>query len=176
MLAPAQLRTMPEDECIVIPKSQWAFKGRKFMSDKHRNRALVKSLPPYYFNETKARDLLKDLRDTVNEMAKKSGNPMPLDKKRQEERDNKNINKAQVANEYINNKDANGVPKVENPSKLGGRGGVMDKAGIVTPADAEEAVSNLIDTTSRLWNTDFSDDSYREIPASESGYTDSSSV
>ena len=53
LYSPAELRTMPEDECIVIMKSMDAYKGKKYMSLNHPERKLVESLDPYYFNEEK---------------------------------------------------------------------------------------------------------------------------
>lgn len=53
LLAPAELRVLNEDYCIVIPKSLYAYKGLKYMTHKHPMRKLVESLDPYYFSHEK---------------------------------------------------------------------------------------------------------------------------
>lgn len=60
LYSPAQLRTMPEDECIVIPKSMYAYKGLKYKSLDHPMRPLVKELGPYYFSEEKRKILYEN--------------------------------------------------------------------------------------------------------------------
>ena len=66
LLSPAQIRTMPEDQCIVIPKSLFAYKGRKFMTHNHPQRELVESMAPYYFNRNK-QDYLKEFDLSYND-------------------------------------------------------------------------------------------------------------
>ena len=53
LLAPAELRVLHEDHCIVIPKSLYAYKGLKYMTHNHPKRKLVESLDPYYFSHEK---------------------------------------------------------------------------------------------------------------------------
>ena len=55
LLAPAQLRVLPDDECIVIPKSLYAYKGKKYMTPDHPRWEEVKKCGPYYWSREKAR-------------------------------------------------------------------------------------------------------------------------
>lgn len=53
----SQLRTMPEDECIVMVRGMAAYKGPKFPANKHKEWKLVKKLGAYYFSEEKTKYL-----------------------------------------------------------------------------------------------------------------------
>lgn len=53
LLSPSQIRTMEEDQCIVIPKSLFAYKGKKYMTHDHPQRELVLAQDPYYFDKSK---------------------------------------------------------------------------------------------------------------------------
>lgn len=53
----SQLRTMPEDECIVMVRGMPAYKGPKFPANKHKEWKLVKKLGAYYFSEEKTKYL-----------------------------------------------------------------------------------------------------------------------
>lgn len=53
LYSPAELRTLDIDDCIVIPKSLDAYKGKKFMTPDHPRRYLVEQLPQYYYDPNK---------------------------------------------------------------------------------------------------------------------------
>lgn len=67
LLAPAELRVLNEDHCIVIPKSLDAYKGLKYMTHNHPQRKLVESLDPYYFSHQKLVYLSKESLDYIDE-------------------------------------------------------------------------------------------------------------
>ena len=48
-----QLRTMDEDDCIVLLKSMYAYKGKKYKTIDHPEYPLLSSLKAYYFNPEK---------------------------------------------------------------------------------------------------------------------------
>ena len=53
LFASYQLRTMEEDDCIVLLKSMYAYKGKKYKTTNHPEHPLLKSLKGYYFNPEK---------------------------------------------------------------------------------------------------------------------------
>ena len=124
LYTPAQLRTMPEDECIVIPKSMYAFKGKKYKSLDHPQRKLVEDLGNYYFNPEK----MKLLYHTEEEYAQEElptaeeehgGEALPpaedekvINQEAQEQR-------RQQAEEIAANRDAENQKIIETPKPLG---------------------------------------------------------
>ena len=53
LYTPAQLRTMPEDECVVIRRNIRAYRGKKYMACSHPSWKLAEGLGPYSFSRRK---------------------------------------------------------------------------------------------------------------------------
>lgn len=118
LLSPAQIRTMEEDQCIVIPKSLFAYKGKKFMTHNHPQRPLVESLDPYYFDRMKQEYLKENLMDsdddyeeTPEDVHGEVVNETPLE---EEERYDKEQEKEQRKEESEINRDAEGEKVIED--------------------------------------------------------------
>ena len=123
LYTPAQLRTMPEDECIVIPKSLFAFKGKKYMTNEHPERSRVESLPVYYFDEEKAKYIQQMVHGKEEEQVRPTAEEVHGDAEApaQEEVDEKKAEadeKKQRAKEYAENKDAEGKPIINDPVEI----------------------------------------------------------
>lgn len=156
LYTPSQLRTMPEDECIVIPKSLNALKGKKFASDKHPRRSLVKKLNKergaYIFNSQKAADLLSEHKLNEEIITEKHGNKKEPDKAVYEA---KNEAEQQKAEEYRNNMDVNGEPLVGKPQDVQGNGDGMDQTlPLQTAEEAAGSVEKTLDANDKVWGPD----------------------
>ena len=118
LLAPAQLRVLPDDECIVIPKSLYAYKGKKYMTPDHPRWEEVKKSGPYYWSREKARYF--DEAAHRGEPAEEE-DPVPEEQTPGEEavRAEQNREMRQKALEYENNLDAEGNPLIDRPRPLG---------------------------------------------------------
>lgn len=118
LLAPAQLRVLPDDECIVIPKSLYAYKGKKYMTPDHPRWEEVKKSGPYYWSREKARYF--DEAAHRGEPAEEE-DPVPEEQTPGEEavRAEQNREMRQKAQEYENNMDAEGNPLIDKPRPLG---------------------------------------------------------
>lgn len=156
LYTPAQLRTMPEDECIIIPKSLDAFKGKKFMSDKHPQRALVKQLEKdtggYWFNPQKAADLLEEHRNQEQAITDAHGD---IDEGSEDEQAMRNEAADQAAREYAANEDAGGKPIVGKPRRVRMEGEGLDDT--LKPSSKEGAKASAeatINTMEDVWGVD----------------------
>ncbi|MER2025383.1 MAG: TraM recognition domain-containing protein, partial [Eubacteriales bacterium] len=93
MYSADDLRTMPEDECIVIPKSLNAYKGKKYDSTKHRHWNLVQSFEPYVYDDRKTEYLRKIAWEWQSRSGEKTDHgqpgPEPPEEKEQRERQNR---------------------------------------------------------------------------------------
>ena len=158
LYTPAQLRTMPEDECIVIPKSMYAYKGKKYMSLDHPERKLVESLGPYYFSEEKMKllyhteeEYAQEEAPTVEDDHGGAAEPAPDDEQvvRQEEQ----ARKMQEADEIRANRDAEGERVIATPTAVDENNKNFEQA--VT--DESSGESKLTETSTSL---DINDDSW----------------
>ena len=107
MYSADDLRTMPEDECIVIPKSLNAYKGKKYNSTKHKNWDLVQSFEPYVYDDRKTAYLRKvdEAWQSPAEEQIDHGQPLPESPEEQEQRERKNRVAEQEAAKWANNED-----------------------------------------------------------------------
>ena len=107
MYSADDLRTMPEDECIVIPKSLNAYKGKKYNSTKHKNWDLVQSFEPYVYDDRKTAYLRKvdEAWQSPAEEQVDHGQPLPESPEEQEQRERKNRVAEQEAAKWANNED-----------------------------------------------------------------------
>ena len=158
LYTPAQLRTMPEDECIVIPKSMYAYKGKKYMSLNHPQRKLVEDLGPYYFSEEK----MKLLYHTEEEYAQEE-DPTPEEDhggEAQRVGDDEQIvmeeaqaQQMQAADEIRMNRDAENERVIETPVPVDEDNKKFEEA--VTDNSGEEA--KIMETNTSL---DINDDQW----------------
>ena len=118
LLAPAQLRVLPDDECIVIPKSLYAYKGKKYMTPDHPRWEEVKKCGPYYWSRDKARYFEEEAHrgDPIEEEEPVPEAPMPEEEEIRAEQNREN---RQRAEEYRSNLDAAGNPLIDGPKPLG---------------------------------------------------------
>ena len=121
LLAPAQLRVLPDDECIVIPKSLHAYKGKKYMTPDHPRWEEVKKSGPYYWSREKA--LYFDEAAHSGEPLKDE-EPVPEELSPGEEAVMAEQNREMrlKAEEYESNMDAEGNPLIDMPLPLGEAG------------------------------------------------------
>ena len=153
LYTPSQLRTMPEDECIILPKSMYAFKGRKFMSDKHPMRDLVKKLEAqtggYWFNPQKAADLLAEHIDTETAIIDMHG---PVEEEEAETQILRNEAAEQVAQEMKQNADADGKAIVGKAKRVSITGeGLEETVQFASKAEAKKSVNDTIETNDEMW-------------------------
>ena len=156
LYTPSQLRTMPEDECIVIPKSLNAFKGKKFMPDKHLRRALVidleKKYGGYWYNPQKTSYLQKETLDLEQAVIDQHGeaaeeNPQDVAMENEAAR--------QAAEEFRQNEDANGEAVVGKPREVKTKGeGLEDTLPLANAKEAEEAAKATIEINDAIWEAD----------------------
>lgn len=122
LISAAQIRTLDEQDCIVVPKSIFAYKGKKFMTHNHPNRPLVESLPKYIFDRSKQEYLKEVYIETNNdeEEAPEDVHGMAVDETPlyQEERYDEEQEKVQKAKEADINKDAEGQNIIEDAKDL----------------------------------------------------------
>lgn len=155
LYTPSQLRTMPEDECIVIPKSLYALKGKKYASDKHPMRSLVKKLTKekgaYTFNPQKAMDLLNEHKvseEVITQLhgSVKDGNSetYPL----------RNEAEEQIANEFANNADVNGNQIIGEQHAVARGGGMDATVPLHTTDEARENIAETMKANDDLWGPD----------------------
>lgn len=122
LFTPAQLRSMPGDTCIVMPRAMHAYKGNKYDPTTHPYYELVKKLGAYYYNEEKTQYLYhsgeggKDVKETPEDV---HGGPAEVPEQaeivarhRQEEQ------KKQVSQEVARNKDFEGAPVIGKPEPV----------------------------------------------------------
>ena len=151
LFAPDQLRTMDEDDCIVLMKSQFAYKGKKYMSHLHPNRNEVLAHPNYAFNKNKTMYLLESLQDKQSENNIKKnyghGEMESLTEEEENVSEKINENKAQQKEEYRNNADVNGVQVIAESQDIK-----------YPSSDVMKAVENMKNTEDSLMET--TDDSW----------------
>ena len=122
LYSPAELRTMPEDECIVIMKSMDAYKGKKYKSLEHPQRKLVESLPPYYYSEEKKYKLMQadgldeDYEEPLPE-EEHGGDPVEDDGLENQIAEEQAEEKQRAA-EMNNNQDAEGEKIISDPKMV----------------------------------------------------------
>lgn len=121
LMAQSEIRTLKEDECIVLPKSLDAYRGKKFPAPLHKNWKYVSETPNFLFDERRMTILAKEWKHAVEpklEETKQKKYPKPKKETEQEEkqRRKKNEEEKRKAEEYRDNR---GIDKerVINPPK-----------------------------------------------------------
>ena len=166
LYTPSQLRTMPEDECIVIPKSLSAFKGRKFIPDKHPNRQLVKDLEKelggYWYNPQKTRYLLEERLDLEKVLEEHHGEVLPENEEIIAEANNAAM---QAAEEFRQNIDANGEAVVGQIREVKTNGeGLEDTVPMADGKESKASVQATIEANDEFYAPD--EIIYSSAPAS----------
>lgn len=118
MYSADDLRTMPEDECIVIPKSLNAYKGKKYNSTKHRNWDLVQSFEPYVYDDRRTEYLrqITEAWQPKDEEKADHGQARPESPEEAAQRERKNLAAEKEAEEWKNNQDPEtGKPLISEP-------------------------------------------------------------
>ncbi len=149
LLTPAQLRTLNENECIVLPKSLSAFKGRKYPARDHPNWPLVEKLNKEYgsyaFNAQKSIDLMSEriapelvINDIHGETMADDAETVAL----------KNEGEAQIGAEFEHNADALGNPIIGEAAAVKASGeGIEETLPLGGSEAAGEAAEASIDMT-----------------------------
>lgn len=130
LFSPDQLRTLPENECIVIQRALSAFKGRKYDPNKHPNKKVVDDINhekgSFFFDAKKAKTLYSVFHKYQEIEKKEEKNPHGEVRKDSEEEKKKKQKREearqQAQQEYKNNEGADGKPVVEKPSDVKGPG------------------------------------------------------
>lgn len=126
LFTPAQLRSMPGNTCIVMPRAMYAYKGDKYDPTTHPYYELVNSLGDYYYSEAKTQYLYhsddmehRDEKVTAEEVhggpAVEPSQAEKAVKQQQEEQ------KEQAAREIGGNRDAENKPVIGRPEPVNGK-------------------------------------------------------
>lgn len=147
LLSPAQLRTLPEDECIVMIKGLCAYKGKKYRTDMHPQRELMQALNgrkgEYFFSPRKIDSLSKEGRAEDADVIAKHGKVEDFDA---ESIMRRNALSKQRASEMKANKDATGAPIVSPSANVDGKDGAS-----ATTSSGEFNLEDTMKANERLW-------------------------
>ena len=148
-----QLRTMDENDCIVLLKSMYAYKGKKYRTIDHPQYKLLSSLDPYYFNPEKIEYLRKndDLYAHEYEPTPEEyhGEQVDLSEEEQAVLKEREQEKHEAALEKQNNRDAENEEVIEDPKNLeedpeGTVKKVIPQEGVVTEEDLDQSYNNMV--------------------------------
>lgn len=119
LLTPAQARTLGKMECIVVPKSQYGYRGEKYPTLDHPNWKSVINAGIYMWSDEKNRRLnnATEKPKPAEEMPETPPAPTMAEEERKDEA---NREARQRATEFASNRDAEGNPVVEDPRPIGG--------------------------------------------------------
>ncbi len=156
LYTPAQLRTMDENDCIVIPKSMYAYKGRKYRADKHPMRPLVNQLEKergaYFFQAQKATDLLRYVRRPEALIVDEHGAILLGDEETMERR---NENDMLAAGEFKNNGDINGTPVIgSNKTVQAGGQGLEETVPLKSKEEKTDSLFSTLRGMDDIWAPD----------------------
>ena len=166
LYAPAQLRTMPENECIVLQKSIDAYHGLKYNATMHKNWKYCDGSRVYYFNADRYKALDRMTREAGDKgtegtalnmsnhgvaIDKPVGSPELRNKLQEKEkiRQTKNKRNEVKAFEAANNMDADGKPKISEGEEIK-KEELSDKLKVKTDEDIKEAMSSIIEDNEDL--------------------------
>lgn len=118
----AQLRTMDEEDCLILLKSTYAYKGKKYKTIDHPEYNLLKTLKSYIFDPDKIEYLRKhdDLRkkDTFITAEDEHGEMVNISEEERQVQEEREEEKRQVAEDIENGVDENGEAVVEKPAEI----------------------------------------------------------
>lgn len=157
LFTPAQLRSMPGDTCIVMPRAMYAYKGDKYDPTVHPHYELVNKLGDYFYDEAKTQYLYHSgeaaySEDTETAEEVHGGPPVDPDPAEKAARRQNEEEKAQAAREAGRNKDAENEPIVGRPSPVNAQnrkfaGKVRDES---SPGPRAASSSSSIDESERI--------------------------
>lgn len=159
LYTPAQLRTMPEDDCIVLEKSLDAFKGKKYKALEHPMRKLVESLDPYYFEADKLhylQDANMDDEEDEEMPEEIHGEPEVQEEEQEVVLEEREEEKEQIAEEIANNLDAEGEEIIQSPQQVNSPNSDFEEKMINTTVEEsdttrEEYISSSLSGSEELW-------------------------
>ena len=118
LLAQSQVRTLPRNECIVIPTGEAAYRGLKYPTLEHPAWKAVNDAAPYFWSEETNRRMAG--LSTEEKPVEEGPETPPAPTMEQEERgDEENREHRQRAGEFRRNMDAEGNPVIEQPRPMG---------------------------------------------------------
>ena len=153
LASPSFLRELPEDECVVILKSNHAYKGKKYRATDHRNWKYIKDTEDYLFNEKRMLTIAyawKDAERTGQEECgqnRKTAETEPVRETEEERRmrEERNSEEKRKAEEYKANKDPEGEKVIESPKEI--KGDYAEKIlKVGTKEEVKEVTESLITT------------------------------
>lgn len=157
LFTPAQLRSMPGDTCIVMPRAMYAYKGDKYDPTVHPHYELVNKLGDYFYDEAKTQYLYHSgeaaySEDTETAEEVHGGPPVDPDPAEKAARRQNEEEKAQAAREAGRNKDAENEPIVGRPSPVNAKNRkfadkVRDES---SPGPRAASSSSSIDESERI--------------------------
>ena len=159
LMSAAEMRELPEDECIVLQKSIPAYKGKKFPAANHPNWHYVSDTPDYIFDGKRQSFLYREyVKAGIDENEKEQTllEVVPETKDEKEKREKKNEDERKKADELRNNKDINREPIAKQPTEIDEKSDdfVEEELKSSSEEDIEEIVESLIDSD------DISDDEF----------------
>ena len=162
LMAAAQIRVMPEDVCLVIPKSLFAYRGKKYMTHNHPQRELVESLDTYYFDREKTIYLDQRMPETDTQEETPEEVHGQVEEPTQEEELEKHeeeTQKKQIAQEAAMNRDAEGEEIIEEPKDVQAEEAKFEEK-VATKGQQErglnykEAASKLVVGNEEAWGVE----------------------
>lgn len=162
LYSPANLRTMPENECIIIQKSLDAYRGPKYNATKHPNWKYCDGSNVYTFNGERASTLYYEYIRAGEEgfeeadlNTSKHGDAVVDTPEEESVKDVKNKIEEVKAEEMKANMDVDGKEVIENPKDIGTEKKLDEKLNVKTEEDIKEVSSSLIDDNEDLPFDDF---------------------
>ena len=150
-----QLRTMDEEDCIVLLKSMYAYKGKKYKTIDHPEYPLLKSLNSYSFNPEKIEYLRRNDTYNSNEYAPtpedNHGDVQDMSKEEQDTQREYEEEKRDRAEEIQNGEDMDGNALIELASNVEEQPQhlkekiVSDHAEVVEEAEDDNNETNVFD-------------------------------
>lgn len=155
LISPAELRTMDEDKCVIFIRSLPGYMGYKYKATEHPMWPLKQKLGSYYFNPELSARLLADSKNlsAENEIRQIHGNPVQEDEESAEAREAGNRMREQRAEEYKNNKDANGESLIGDPESANDKEGFGARTNLTKPEQIPEMIDETLSATEEAWNT-----------------------
>jgi Type IV secretory pathway, VirD4 components len=151
LMAQSEIRTLKEDECIVLPKSLDAYKGKKFPASLHKNWKYVSETPKFLYDARRMAILAKEWKQAAIPKSIKLNQPKyPKPKKETEQeekqRQKRNEEEKRKAEEYRDNR---GIDKerVINPPKEVEKSGskyVRESVKANSEKEVKEVIESLV--------------------------------
>lgn len=153
LYAPSQLRTMEENECIVLPKSLYAFKGLKYDPNAHPRRKLVLELMDktggFRFDPNKTEYFIRE-QDAMARIIQTHGEIEKEDEAEQKKREEA---QEQRAEEFRNNEDCNGDPLIGEPQAIDEEDdGLAETMKLSKDGEAEQASDDTLQLNEEIWD------------------------